>query len=418
MATKFLRLFESQTSTTGAAPWSLTASLYYYTRLYGAQLVLVTLLSAVTVYRREMSCNRVYTSAEEEVLRAKRRRKEEGGVQDDETVSDEWEECAEELLEGAGAYCSGEPLLPVVLKLWASMFFESLTTERSMIASHPSHRHKVAATDRITRDLPSDVQVHLLSYLHPKDVVSYACTSRSSLAIVDRGETSKALWKTLWLRDFAWAVHSWAPGIEAFRRSQPVEQTFDKEFYFLFGQSFINYILAGQNTFEQCLVGIHGHVYDIGGFLHAHPGSPETLMVQAGKDATKFFEDMNHSSGARRLAQSLCVVVNTFCLEDGCGLRPTALTSTIGDQQDVPAAVKAPTVPMARTKEPRHAGTLQSVRSEFRRQEQEKADQASSRCASNPNVLSHVNVFYDPFRREWKAWYTSTHIETVYIEEI
>jgi hypothetical protein len=141
-------------------------------------------------------------------------------------------------------------------------------------------------------------------------------------------------------------------------------------------------------------------------------------MVQAGKDATKFFEDMNHSSGARRVAQSLCVVVNTFCLEDGCGLRPTVLTGTVGDQQHVPTAVEAPTVPMARTKDPRHAGTLQSIRCEFQRQEQEMANLVSSRCASNPNVLSHVNVFYDPFCREWKGWYTSTQFETVYIEQI
>lgn len=415
---KFLRLFEggSSSSTSAAAPWSLTASLYYYTRLYGAQLVLVTVLSAVTIYRREMSCNRVYTAADEEVLRSNARRQQEQ-EEDESLMPDEWEESAEMLLEGAGAYCSGEPILPVVLKLWASIFFESLA-ESSMIASHPSHC-RVEVTDRISRDLPADVQVHVLSYLHPKDVVTFACTSRSSRAIVDSGETSKTLWKTLWLRDYAWVVHSWAPGIEALRRSQPVDHTFDKAFYFLFGQSYVNYILAGQNTFDQCLVGLHGHIYDITAFLHTHPGSPETLMVQSGKDATRFFEDMNHSSGARRLAESLCVVVNTFCSQEGCGLRPTIQTDTVcNDLQVAPSIAEAPTVPMARTKELRHHGTLQSFRNDYVKQEQERAAQVETAFASNPNVLSHVNVFYDPFRREWKGWYTNTQFETVYIEEI
>ena len=376
------------------------------------QLVLVTFLSAVTIYRREMSCNRVYTS-EEEPEGTKRQGKE----RED---SYEWEESAEELLDGAGAYCSGEPLMPVVLKLCASIFFESLKEGNKSIASHPSHhsRPSIEATDSITRDLPSDVQVHLLSYLHPKDIVSFACTSRHSRAMVDRGETSEALWRSLWLRDYGWTLNSWTPGIEALRRSQPFKQTMDKSFYFLFGQSFINYILAGQNTFEQCLIGLYGHIYDITSFVHSHPGSPETLMVQAGKDATKFFEDMNHSSGARRLAQSLCVVVNDSCFEEGCGLRPTSMTSTSVLGHAVPTAVEAPAVAMARPKEPRRTRTLQIIQNQYLKEEQEKINQVTTRFSSNPDVLSHVNVYYDPFHRKWKGWYTNTRFETVYIDEI
>lgn len=412
MAIKFLRLFENQTP---AASWSVSASLFYYTRLYGAQLVLVTVLSAVTVYRREMSCNRVYT-ADDEVTGSHRRRKK--GVDDNVTVADQWEESAEELLEGAGAYCSGEPLMPVVLKLCAGIFYESLTMGNrnrasSMIASHPSHSH-LESTDRITRDLPADVQVHLLSYLHPRDVVNFACTSRASLSVVDHGETAEALWKTLWERDYGWTVTDFLPGIEALCRSQPAEQAIDKSFYFLFGQCFVNYILAGQNTFENCLVGIHGHIYDITAFLHAHPGSPETLLIQSGKDATKFFEDMNHSSGARRLAQSLCVVVNS-----GCGLQPTSQTHIAGTSQDVPSTVEAPTVSKgARSTEPRRGGTLQAVRQGFLKQEQAKMQQVALKFASNQDVLSHVNVYYDPFLREWKGWYTNSLFETVYVDKI
>jgi cytochrome b involved in lipid metabolism len=279
---------------------------------------------------------------------------------------------------------------------------------RSRTPQHPS--------DSITRDLPPDVQVHLLSFLHPRDIVTFACTSRSSLALVDKGETSMTLWKTLWRRDYAWLVHSWSVGINALARSQPCQQVIDKRFYFLFGQSYVNYTLAGQNSLEQCLVGLHGHIYDITPFLHAHPGSPDTLMVQAGKDATRFFEDMTHSSGARRLARSLCVVVDGLVSGEGCGVRPTILTGATGPL--VPRAAEAPTVPMARTREPTRPGTLECIQKEFLKEERIMANKVEKRFASNPSVLSHVNAFYDPFRREWRAWYTDAKFETVYIDAV
>ena len=47
------------------------------------------------------------------------------------------------------------------------------------------------------------------------------------------------------------------------------------------------------------LVGLHGAVYDLGPFLHLHPGSPETLLEHAGGDVTKMFDDIGHSSAAR-----------------------------------------------------------------------------------------------------------------------
>jgi cytochrome b involved in lipid metabolism len=428
MVAKLLRLFGRPTSSSTAS-WSIATCLCYYTRLYGAQLVLLTLLSAVTVYRREMSCNHVYTEDDDMHTRSNKDRRRKNGEGSDK----KWEECTEELLEGAGAYCSGEPLIAVMLSLWASACFsclieektgrwspssDSLTHERENMGTCNDLRSQTPQhpLDSITRDLPADVQVHLLSFLHPKDIVSFACTSRSSLALVDRGETSMTLWKTLWWRDYAWLVHSWSVGINALARSQPCQQVIDKRFYFLFAQSYVNYILAGQNSFEQCLVGLHGHIYDISPFLLLHPGSPDTLMVQAGKDATRFFEDMTHSSGARRLARSLCVVVDGLISGEGCGVLPTTLTGATGPL--VPRAVEAPTISMARTREPTRPGTLRCIQKEFLEEERIMANKVRRRFASNPNVLSHVNAFYDPFRQEWKAWYTDAQFETVYIDAI
>lgn len=46
-------------------------------------------------------------------------------------------------------------------------------------------------------------------------------------------------------------------------------------------------------------------MYDITDFMHQHPGSPETLMENAGADASEFFEDVGHSLDARGLMKSL-----------------------------------------------------------------------------------------------------------------
>ncbi|KAJ6615182.1 Cytochrome b5, partial [Pseudolycoriella hygida] len=43
---------------------------------------------------------------------------------------------------------------------------------------------------------------------------------------------------------------------------------------------------------------IHDKVYDVTKFLHEHPGGEEVLEESAGKNATKDFDDADHSSSA------------------------------------------------------------------------------------------------------------------------
>lgn len=50
-------------------------------------------------------------------------------------------------------------------------------------------------------------------------------------------------------------------------------------FYINFEYCWIDWLLAGFNTEERCLVGLHGCVLDLTSFLNEHPGSPETLTV-------------------------------------------------------------------------------------------------------------------------------------------
>jgi hypothetical protein len=63
-------------------------------------------------------------------------------------------------------------------------------------------------------------------------------------------------------RDYAWIIKSWDVGQQALRRSAPKKIHFDKDFYFQFGQACMGYVLAGQNTPDRCLVGIHSNIYD------------------------------------------------------------------------------------------------------------------------------------------------------------
>ena len=45
---------------------------------------------------------------------------------------------------------------------------------------------------------------------------------------------------------------------------------------------------------------INGKVYNVGAYLDDHPGGEEVLLDNGGKDATEDFEDVGHSSQARK----------------------------------------------------------------------------------------------------------------------
>ena len=48
-------------------------------------------------------------------------------------------------------------------------------------------------------------------------------------------------------------------------------------------------------------------VYDVATFLTEHPGGPETLQGQAGKDITRKFAQVGHSPDAVKLLSQFCV---------------------------------------------------------------------------------------------------------------
>lgn len=78
-----------------------------------------------------------------------------------------------------------------------------------------------------------------------------------------------------------------------------------KYFYLEFQYAWMDWLLAGFTTPEKCMVGVYGRVLDITAFLGEHPGSPESLVDNAGCDATEMFNEIGHSTFARHILPKL-----------------------------------------------------------------------------------------------------------------
>jgi len=536
---------------------SSTNNLFFeYFSAYGVHIALCTILSAVTAYRREISCNRSYhkdndddddDDGNDDVVDADDcgdcgNREEE--CSDDNPSSnnsnyrtkehdcttidtladndngndkigmtifngDERKELmTEQLLDEAGMYCSGKPIMnfaellrlgleyydyiadknkdekddsstcnnlttenlphrvgnyasfpqPIMATIALFVLWKKTAKKRSMqLLSSPSpltssslsscfRDYTNLGCDPFMKDIPPDVHVQIASFLHPRDVVTLSCVSKAYHAMTEdpNNSTSVAIWKTLWHRDYAWIVYQWTIGKQALLRSNCTQRSYSKDFYFLFGQCYLNYVLAGHNTFSNCLVGIHSNIYDITSFLFSHPGSPDTLMVYSGRDATNFFNDMGHSVGARKLAMSMCVVVDRSAQNDNndCGLFPTTHTVVVGEDNDdknevdehrLPPrliegednllVVRSRTIP--RTSNTSHSnavnnrgggGTLDRMRTCFMTEREQVRVRVMRKYINDPTILGHeVNPYFDPFTRQWRIWYTDTDLQTIYL---
>lgn len=424
--------------------------------IYRFQITLGAVLSALTIYRKQLSSNRCFHEEEKEE-EAQVQMQMHGDHSEEEKVADQYEPSslsyefevqAEELLDAAGFFCSGAPIRSIMThwldrfpsedveglssKLW--LYDDELTTadllEKAgnyysveLLAAMLFFTHSKQNTaalefkeeDPFAHTFPPDIHVHIASYLHPKDVTTLSCVSRGYNKVVSNSETSKAIWRSLWMRDFSWLVRDWDVGIQALRRSgvgMNWEQM-DKTFYFLFRQTYLNWIIAGENTPGRCLVGLYGNIFDISSFLNAHPGSPDTLMVHSGQDATRYFEDINHSNSARRLAKSLCIVMDLASVsEEEWGVWPTSTVKLL----QPPERTADPSDPRLMRRGGRKGlGTLAHIKELLAREQQKVERQVAKDYASNSKVLGgQVNSYFDPFRREWRVWYTNFELENVF----
>jgi len=424
----------------------------HYGSLYGPQIVLLATLSAITIYRREMSCNHCY-AAGSHTCRSDASTRKSSSSSGNSIRTHQWNELkAEHLLDGVGLYYSGASLLPLVmhlLELYKEMELCATTDATEEMLEHAgnffsgepfanllaSPRKLPLARTSLTRDcnsngnkdyelfaghLPPDLQIHVCSFLHPRDVTCFATVNHACRATVEVDPWSSALWKILFERDFAWTLTAWNVGSQAKARSDTSAILYSKDFYFRFQLAFCDYVLAGQNTAERCLVGLGGDIFDLTPFVLSHPGSPETVLVSAGKDATQFFANVRHSSGALRLAKSLCVVVNASTERDGVGLKPTRHTDLVQHigEIDLPSRVEAELMDLNELRAGPSNETLHRVRGMFTEERLAAEGRARRSWHAQQPRLTDINVYYDPLERSWKAWYTNPRMEPVFVGQL
>lgn len=341
----------------------------------------------------------------------------------------------------------------------------------------------LAARGLLTEAAPIDGEVETSAAEDPAEEGTY----RSS------GNTAILIWKALFRRDFAWILSDWQIGREALVRSlrigcdrhprragdsmrsevlrhvlsaiaesgndglrsidiDSVGSTFPlssmKEFYFVFAETWLNYSIAGCNSTDKCLIGLHGHVFDISDFVEAHPGSTETLLIESGRDSTVsfvlvvsfgtrlsstllfmqlFFESIGHSRGARKLAIGKVAVVNAQCVDwnarsvvNDCDVRrpvrPQKTWGLIKPRDDsLVRRINIPgfLIPKKRSQS-RSFGGLWSVRQRIKREELVQEQQAENlQRALGQNLFGGIQCFFDPFNG-WQSWYTNRDFQTVY----
>jgi len=316
--------------------------------------------------------------------------------------------------------------------------------------------------------VPLDVMQVIFSYLDVDEVLIFGAVDKFANRAVHNPQVACNLWKDLCLRDFdglfRWPVaqlryresvtrsrHSLQAAVrgklresyssrEVARRQQKVNKDMidvvthvidwhskfssrcheEDEFknnkkpqiydlYFAIWECWLRWSIALRNTTQDCLVGLHGAVYDITAFLPHHPGSIETLLIHAGTDATGMFETVRHSRRARTLADGFCVMV------------PLPECSSLNRKHVLPSRYNS----LERNHESAndgcdHEGVYRPVHQIFSRlrkhfQRVNRVIEASTReqlyHQSEIVVGDVVHTFYDPFAECWCAWYTSLTLE-------
>ncbi|VEU41157.1 unnamed protein product [Pseudo-nitzschia multistriata] len=336
-------------------------------------------------------------------------------------------------------------------------------------------------------DLPSVVISNVACCLHVKDMTALDVAIRSgcSAAFIASDEQQESqtttitqsrrdasvilhdVWKRLWYRDYGDVLLRWRISREALQRSlaslgtkvsrscdrnQWLEEELSrflddnkstKDFYFIFGECYMDYILAGNNKADGCYLGLHGHVFDFTTFADYHPGLVEPILKECGGDATFFFEDLPHSEGARRIAERLCVVVHHGSMDrsrDGepsgghrCGLelvksgaedaselervlrssntRPPPLADQKGSGRSRNHRWKAHHVLPRRRMPMRHA-TLERIRTKFHEERSSQLELLRRQLQTQQNRFwkqvdkesLKTRIYYDPFLEEWIRW--------------
>uniref|UniRef100_A0A0C9RK17 TSA: Wollemia nobilis Ref_Wollemi_Transcript_14037_970 transcribed RNA sequence n=1 Tax=Wollemia nobilis TaxID=56998 RepID=A0A0C9RK17_9CONI len=91
--------------------------------------------------------------------------------------------------------------------------------------------------------------------------------------------------------------------------------------------------VSAHTTKNDCWFVIGGKVYNVTKFLEEHPGGEEVLIEVSGKDATRDFEDVGHSTAAKGMMDSYLVGVLEGFKGDVAHVKKET-TTTITNKQD------------------------------------------------------------------------------------
>ncbi len=375
--------------------------------------------------------------------------------------------------------------------------FESFATARTSSKSGDSRS--------MLTSLPSTALSDVACYLHPRDALCLDTVLRSGMGLRNSEDVSDSndiarclyddsigrdIWKRLWYRDYGNVLLEWKVSREAFCRSltrssmlsnkaidfkdgnssksqtddrleEKLSQRLDeitggttsmtmKYFYFLFGECYIDYVLARKNTMDECYLGLHGHIFDFTDFAEFHPGLIEPILKECGGDATYYFEDIPHSTGARNIARRLCVVVDhsvfDYCDNDNCssswncGLQLVLNDDGSSKLKDLLRSSNTRPLPsttfhansnkcewrtriVPRRRKWRKHPTVARIRTSFKQAQQRHALYQSCRSSSDESKASNVatewissfssllrqhesesRIYFDPLLQEWARW--------------
>ncbi|KAK4784588.1 hypothetical protein SAY86_018956 [Trapa natans] len=92
---------------------------------------------------------------------------------------------------------------------------------------------------------------------------------------------------------------------------------------------------VAQHKFKKdCWLIINGRVLNVTSFLVEHPGGDEILLESAGKDASKEFEDIGHSTTAKNLLLKYQIgVLEGFHVQEPTGANADTKLSSKGPPQ-------------------------------------------------------------------------------------
>lgn len=346
---------------------------------YASQIILISILSIITIFRKELSCNSVYLVDKQKPN-------------------------------------------------------EKQKTRHRKLDSHSEWERVDFNSCPLIDGLSDCVQIKCLTYLHPSEILTLGSVSKKAHSLVNK----ELLWYRIFLRDFAYVLLKWKYGIEKVnslrdshwncpekivsllgrdlngirhRRNVPSM----KEFYLVFAQTWSEFIIAGHSE-NPTLVSIHGHVFNITSFLDEHPGSPETIIMQGGgKDASSFFEAVGHSKSARMTAlQRLVEIVDLSC----CRGDQSLLVGLRKDYHDMNCVL-----PLKRSKV-RKPWALSHLRQKLEREKKAMLTQARKQLSRKMaargqiNVLGNINVYFDPICYRWKAWYLDLDFQPIFMQNI